>query len=88
MRKSGIELNDAQTTELIALSDSPDEELARRARIVLSLGRGNSIRLVAAEEGAGKNTVSRRKRRFLGEGRRRSLAGMAEDPRPPSTSGT
>ena len=65
MRKSGIVLDAGQTSELNALADSPDEELAKRARIVLKLGEGRSIRAVAETEGTDKNTVSKWKGRFL-----------------------
>lgn len=82
MRKSGIEIDEARTSELSALSDNPDEELARRAKIVLLLGEGRSIRSVADELGTDKNTVCKWKRRFLEGGAQALLSGHGGGPAP------
>ena len=58
MRRRGIELSESQTSELRALEDGPDEEISRRARIILLLGEGRSIRDVAREAGVSTSCAS------------------------------
>ena len=66
MRNVIINLNEKQTEELKGFAYDPvDEQLGKRARIILELANGKSVRDVANTVGLNKDAVTRWKNRYL-----------------------
>lgn len=66
MKRIVINLDEKQTEELKSLANDPmDEQLGKRARIILELAKGNNVRSVAEAVGLNKDAVTRWKNRYM-----------------------